>query len=52
MSGWKTIIVREEIYKLLEQMKRVENRSSISNMVETCVLYYFSKKHKDMKIVG
>jgi len=50
MSDWKTIIVREEIYKLIKRMSEVEHRS-ISNMVQECVLYYFGKKHGDLVVV-
>jgi predicted CopG family antitoxin len=50
MSDWKTIIVREEIYRLIKRMSEVEHRS-ISNMVQECVLYYFGKKHSDLVVV-
>jgi len=50
MSGWRTIIVRDEIYRLIKRMSEIEHRS-ISNMVQECVLYYFERKHKDLVVV-
>jgi len=50
MPGWRTIIVREEVYRLIKRMSEVEHRS-ISNMVQECILYYFGKKHSDLVVV-
>ncbi|RLI43533.1 hypothetical protein DRO59_00525 [Candidatus Bathyarchaeota archaeon] len=49
-SQWKTIIIRLEIYKILKSMAMVEHRN-ISNMAQECILDYFSRKHKDLKII-
>jgi len=48
---WKTIRIRLEVYKILERLSEVEHRS-LANMAQECILYYLSKKHKDIKIIG
>jgi len=51
LRGWKTITLRSEVYEILKKMCEVEHRS-ISNMAQECILYYFSKKHGDLKILS
>lgn len=51
MQGWKTIILRYEVYEVLKRLAEVEHRS-VSNMAQECILYYLSRKHKDLKIIG
>jgi len=46
---WVTIRVRGDVYKLLKVMSEVEHRS-IANMAQECIIYYFTKKHKELDV--
>lgn len=47
MSGYRTVLVRKEIYDLIERLARAESRSR-SDMVEQAVKFYAMRKHKPL----
>jgi len=51
-KGWKTVLIREEVYRVLKAMMRAEQRPSLANMNEVCILDYFSRHHRDLKVIA